>query len=125
MKNRIVSVLAIVLLYACNNNESKDNVIGKYVNTYESEAKHYVVLEADSTFLHYYKKNNEAVKENKGNWKLLITPKKTEIVFRTWKTFGYGDSNDCNGCIRFVKLEKGEMIFDSDLPKEMNFKKEE
>ena len=124
MKDRILSALVVILLFACNN-ESTDNVIGRYVNTYESEAKHYIQLDADSTFLHYYKKNNETAKENKGTWKLLVTPEKTEIVFRTWKTFGYGDSNDCNDCIRFVKFKKGEMIFDSDLPKEMNFKKEE
>jgi len=123
MKDRILSAVIIILLFACND-ENTNNVIGRYVNTYESEAKHYVQLDADSTFLHYYKSKNETPKENKGNWTLLVTPKGTKIAFRTWKTFGYGDSSNCNGCIRFVKLKKGEMIFDSDLPKEMNFKKE-
>lgn len=99
-------------------------MIGIYVNTYESEVKHYVQLDADSAFFHYYKRNNETAKENRGKWKSLVTPEKTEIVFRTWKTFGYGNSSDCNGCIRFIKLKKGEVIFNSDLPKEMNFKKE-
>lgn len=123
MRNEIILAFVVMLLFACNDN-NKDNVIGKYVNVFEPQANHYVELMADSTFLHYYKKSNETVKENKGSWKLLLTPKKTEVVFRTWKTFGYGDSTDCNGCIRFVKINNGEMIFDSDLPNEMNFKKE-
>lgn len=125
MKNRIVLLLVVVILNSCNKSDIKDNVIGKYINKYEPDANHYVELKADSTFLHYYKKNNETAKENEGNWELVTTPKKTEIVFRTWKTFGFGDSTDCNGCIRFVKLIEGEMIFDYDLPHEMNFKKEE
>jgi hypothetical protein len=124
MKTRILSALTVILLFACNN-ENTDNIIGRYVNTHELEAKHYVQLDADSTFFHYYKKGAEPALENKGHWRTSIRPKKTEIIFDTWVDFGYKDEPVCNGCLRAVKLENGELIFNVDLPNEMNFKKEE
>jgi hypothetical protein len=126
MKNGIGLILGFLLLCSCNRNVvNTDNVVGKYINTFESDAMHYVELKADSTFLHYYKKGAEIQQENKGTWQLLKSDKKNEIVFRTWVAFGINKKYDCNGCIRYVKLMGDEMIFNVDLPNEMNFKKEE
>lgn len=126
MRNGIVLTLGIVLLYSCNRNViDTDDVTGKYINTFEPGAIHYVELKADSTFLHYYKKGTEIPQENRGAWQLLKSDKKDEIVFRTWTAFGSNKQYDCNGCIRYVKLREDEMIFNVDLPDEMNFKKEE
>ena len=122
---RIILILGLVLTYSCDKNIINENVIGKYKNTFESNTIHYVELKPDSTFIHYYKRGEEAAKENKGIWQLSVRPKKTEIVFNTWVDFGYIDEPICNGCLRVVKLKESEMIFNVDLPNEMNFKKEE
>jgi hypothetical protein len=126
MRNGIYLILGIVLLYACNrNNIDADNVVGKYINTFEDDAIHYVELKADSTFLHYYKKGEEEQQENIGSWKLLKSDRENEIVFRVWIAFGINRQFDCNGCMRFVKWVENELIFNYDLPNEMNFKKED
>lgn len=121
----LIIVLFGLLMSACNSKYEQKNLTGKYINTFESEAIHYVELKADSTFLHYYKKGNERAQVNKGTWKYIGTDKKAEVVFKTWTTFGVNKQYDCKECLRFVKIKDGELIFNVDLPTEMNFKKEE
>jgi hypothetical protein len=121
MKNMILLMpMATFFLFACSKKNS--TVIGKYVNTFEPDADHYVELKADSTFIHYYKKNNE-VKENKGVWRLSIDPEQTQIIFDTWVDFGYKDLPICDHCLRMVQLKDEELMFNVDLPNEVNFKK--
>lgn len=111
-------------MVCCKGKTDKESVIGKYVNVFEPETIHFVELRPDSTYFHYYKKNNELERINSGKWKLSIRDSKTEIIFRKWITFGYDSfNNSCFECHWAVKLEKGELIFDVDLPDEMNFKK--
>ena len=125
MSSKILIVVLIgLLLSACNSMDEQSNITGKYRNTFEPEATHYVELKTDSTFLHYYKKGNEDAQENKGTWRFIKTDKKEEIMFSTWTTFGINKQYDCNDCLRFVKIKDDELIFNVDLPSEMNFKKE-
>ncbi len=98
--------------------------MGKYINCYEEDAIHYVQINTDSTFVHYYKKGNEQEKINKGSWRLTTKPSKTEVVFDTWTTFGYNDVDACQKCLWAVKFRDGELVFSYDMPKEMNFTKE-
>ncbi|MCS6820171.1 MAG: hypothetical protein NZ522_09495 [Chitinophagales bacterium] len=128
MKNWILILLVGMLLAACKDvkkSEDTTDVTGRYVNTFEPEADHYVDLKADSTYFHYYKKENEPAKINEGKWSLSIRPNKTEVIFREWTTFGYRGPDSCNGCLWAVKLEEGELKFNVDIRDEMNFKKEE
>ena len=118
----------IILFCSCSeghNIASQNNLIGKYTNSFENGVIHFVELKSDSTFYHYYKNGTQDKQVNNGTWTILKTKNKTEIVFKTWVSFGINKQNDCNGCIRFVKLKGGELIFDIDLPDEMNFKKDE
>jgi hypothetical protein len=126
MLNRIIIIIFTGLfLSACNSMNEQIDFTGKYRNTFEPEATHYVELKADSTFFHYYKNGDEPALENKGYWRTSVRPQKTEIIFDTWVDFGYKDEAACNGCLRAVKIENSELIFNVDLPSEMNFKKEE
>lgn len=128
MRTWLIYVLLGCFLFSCDNtatmNKETNNIVGKYVNSYEN-AEHYIVLKKDSTFTHYYKKSQETSKENKGTWSISIDAKKTEIKFDEWIDYGYTDESSCDGCYRFVRLKDGEMVFSSDLPNEMNFKKVE
>jgi len=117
-----------LVLHSCNNppkSDSKSNVtlVGNYVNHYEKDVVHFVNLKNDSTYVHFYQKKGENSKESNGKWKLITNPNKNEILFYDWFDFGYIDEPTCNGCIRFVKIENGELIFSVDLPDELNFKK--
>lgn len=120
MKKLILYIFIFII--SCNNDNINHNAVGKYVNAYDSESIHYVELRSDSTFIHFYKKSN-IISENTGYWKLLKFKNKTEVVFRTWKNFGYEKSIKCNDCVRFVILKNNELIFDYDLLNEMNFRK--
>lgn len=124
----LIIILFSCIIYSCNLKrqervENRYDVIGKYENTFDRDASHYVELKADSTFIHYYKKADEQPKENRGIWSLLITTKKTEVKFDTWIDYGYKDESSCNGCYKYIQLVDGEMIFSYDLPNEMNFVK--
>jgi hypothetical protein len=119
----ILCLIAIIMNACCNNQES--NVAGKYINKFEQNAKHYIELKNDSTYLHYYKKNGELFKENLGSWCLLKSQNKIEIVLDNWTDFGYIDETSCDGCIRVVEFKNCSIIFSYDLPNEMNFYKEE
>ncbi len=125
MRNWIMILLIGMLAAACKKNEQSDDITGRYVNTFEEDANHYVDLKADSSYFHYYKKGNMPAEINEGKWRLSIRPHKTEIVFRKWITFGYKDLDSCSGCLWAVKLENGELVFNIDLPEEMNFQKVE
>ncbi len=114
-------VFVTVYLLACSNND-ETTITGRYINTYEPNAIHYVELKDDSTYMHFYK-NNKTTKASKGNWNLITKAHKTEIMFSDWYSYGYDALDDCNGCTWFVKLKNGELIFNVDLPEEMNFKK--
>lgn len=127
MKNKLLILIVLPILFSCNSNNQKGNtssMIGKYINTFEKDAIHFVELKADSSFIHYYKKGKALHKENKGIWSVIESPKKIEIKFDTWIDYGYTNISTCNGCIRFVKVRDGELIFSYDLPDEMNFIKE-
>ena len=118
----LMMLLASVILSACNNLGKQSNIVGVYVNTFENNVTHYVELKKDSTFLHYYKKYDEKVaKENRGIWKLSITPEKTEIIFDPWFDFGHINNPSCNGCLSAVELKDGMLIFNYDIPDEVNF----
>lgn len=112
-----------LLLATCKDVKKPEDITGRYVNTYEPEADHYVDLKSDSTYFHYYKKENQPAKINEGKWRLSVRSHKTEVVFREWVTFGYKGPDSCNGCLWAVKLEDEELIFNVDIPEEMNFKK--
>jgi hypothetical protein len=118
----------IILFGSCSNGHDKtaqNNLIGKYTNSFEKGVIHFVELKPDSTFSHYYKNGTLEKQENNGTWTISKTKHKTEVVFRTWVSFGINRQYDCNRCIRFVKLKDNELIFNIDLPDEMNFKKTE
>jgi hypothetical protein len=124
MRHLTVLTIVTIILLSCNRDSpSNTNIVGKYVNTFERDAIHYIVIRPDSTFLHYYKKG-ELMQENSGVWDISVAQNDTEIVFKTWKSFGYAKRSDCETCIRFVRLVKGSLIFNVDVPSEMNFQKE-
>lgn len=114
----------IVFLSSCKGHKDlSQNVIGKYVNAFEHNAVHFVELYDDSSFLHYYKKNDSQF-ENRGHWKFRNDNGNPEISFTYWKSFGENKDQACvNGCLAFVKMKNSELIFDGDLPDERNFKK--
>lgn len=126
MRNKLITLYLLSVLTSCNNiRESNTNkLLGKYINTFEQDAIHYVELKSDSTFVHYYKKGHTPNKVNKGIWSQIGAPPKNEIKFDTWIDYGYKNEPSCNGCLRFVKVVNGVMIFNFDLPNEMNFTKE-
>ncbi|MGN6568379.1 MAG: hypothetical protein ACTHJ0_10525 [Flavipsychrobacter sp.] len=101
----------------------KDNIVGKYINDYEKGAVHYVELYPDSTFLHYYKSSSGEFK-NKGKWTAWTDENTTKISLNEWKSFGEFKEDDCvNGCLRQVTLKNEKLVFNIDLPDEMNFRK--
>ena len=55
----IVFMLIFSFMFLACSESSRDELPGKYVNTYEKDAEHYVILKPDSTFFHYYKKKTE------------------------------------------------------------------
>ncbi|MGH2667489.1 hypothetical protein [Flavobacterium sp.] len=113
-------------IFSCNtSNRKNESLLGKYFNNYENNVSHYVELKKDNTYLHYYEDKNHTVKRNIGVWKSIKRGDEIEIMFSSWIDYGYINQPVCNGCTNFVKLENGELIFNQDLSKEVNFVKKE
>lgn len=119
MRN-LMFFLAVIFLIACKQAKKDRDIIGRYINTYEIDAVHYVDLRADNTFLHYYKKMHNEAKVNEGKWEQASD---SEIAFREWVTFGFTGPDACFKCLWIVKVSNGELVFNSDIREEMNFKK--
>lgn len=124
MKQLKIFLIIFIFLYSCRS-EKKDvtGVIGKYINSYEADASHYVELKSDSSFFHFYKKGSDTERINEGKWSSKEKNGFIEITFNTWTTFGYDNGEGCPHCLWSVKLKNDELIFNIDLPIEMNFKK--
>lgn len=118
-----ITLLSIILfLFKCKRNNCQQyEIIGKYYNNYEKNVDHYVELKIDSTFVHYYNDKKNNVRKNIGTWKLSSRKDRIEIIFNSWREYGYENNPKCDGCIFFVRLEDGKLIFDEDLDKELNF----
>lgn len=118
---RIYTFLLLLILVSCQNRE---NIEGKYINSYSKNIEHYLILNKDNTFIHYFKDKNKKELINKGLW-FKTNSKELEIKLTPW--IDYGDyiyeKLKCNKCIRFVKLRNNELIFSYDLADEMNFVK--
>jgi hypothetical protein len=91
-----INVSLIILICCSCNLERNRNIIGRYNNEYENAAIHYVALKKDSTFFHYYKKNNDSPLVNTGKWR--FDPDKNEIQFENWIQFGFKTGDSCSGC---------------------------
>lgn len=124
MKNTILIICLICFLQGCNSGKNNNNIFGKYFNYYEEDAIHYVVLKKDSTFFHSYIKKGGVLRINKGVFKIKKKNQEVEILFDTWNNFGYKKLPVCNNCLFYAKIKDGELIFNTDLPKEANFIKE-
>lgn len=123
MKHLLFALSITILFAQCSSTMKKDNIVGKYINDYEKGATQYVELFPDSTFLHYYKGNfGELI--NKGKWTVWVDENVTKISFNEWKSFGEFKEDDCvKGCLRQVILKNEKLIFNVDLPDEMDFRK--
>lgn len=119
--------MSLLVIFSCNNEEyMKNGLVGKYYNNFEENVTHYVQLNDDNTYLHYYKNPQENIeRENKGEWKFIESDKKNEIMFSDWISFGIYEKEGCSGCLWSVKLKKGELFFSLDLREEMNFYKKD
>jgi len=123
-KLSILSILIVIL--SCGEMEKKD-VYGKYYNTFEEGVNHYVALNEDNLFVHYYHKKGEEEKYNKGKWTLRTEENGVvKVSFKAWESFGiYAKEYGCSNCLWTVKLKDGELGFNYDLPREMNFYKKD
>ncbi|GEM_PF-2298620 len=124
MKNLLKLLLILSCIYSCST--KKEEITGKYFNNYEKDKIHFVELKHDSTYIHYYAdRDNQNSEKNIGIWKSIKKGNEMEIMLRSWVDYGYKNDPPCNNCTFFVKLKDGELIFNQDLPYEMNFSKPE
>ena len=115
-------VLCAVLTIHCSS-LTENTPVGRYVNEYEKDAKHYIELLDDHTFIYHYEKDT-IVESLKANWELLKEKDGYRIFFSTWKSYGPFHSEGCSNCAWSVAMEEGELFFSYLMRKEMNFTKE-
>lgn len=129
----IVFMLIFSFMFLACSESSRDELPGKYVNTYEKDAEHYVILKPDSTFFHYYKKKGQEAHVNEGTYKRIS--KRFAINIIGWDELGecvyYSTENNTGD--RHLAMEiyfdtwDQELEFDLNYPdassKEVNFKK--
>lgn len=116
----LLALSTMVFLFGC---EEKKTIFGRYSNTFDTLAIHYVDLKGDSSFYHFYQKDSiELVNTGRWSW-----GQKNKVWFHKWKPFGVIEDESCkDGCIRGVELKnENELVFSYDMPKEMNFYKQE
>lgn len=114
---RVLVILSSILVFiACGERKS---IFGRYSNTFDTLAIHYVDLRGDSTFYHFYKRDSTELM-NSGQWSW---GKKNKVWFNEWRHFGGIEDESCEGgCIRGVEFRnENELVFSYDLPNEMNF----
>lgn len=121
---RVVIIFFLMgIIMSCSSKQclSKKQIIGKYVNTSELAAIHYVELYSNGDYYHVYERG-EVKLENKGKW--ITSQKNCEVLFSSWKSYGEFAEESCkNGCSWSVPLKDYILHFSPDLP-EMNFSKE-
>lgn len=129
----IVFMLIFSFMFLACSESSRDELPGKYVNTYEKDAEHYVILKTDSTFFHYYKKNGQEAHVNEGTYKRIS--KGFAIFIDGWDELGecVYYSTEKNTGTRNIMMKiyfdtwDQELEFDLIYPdassKEVNFKK--
>ncbi len=129
----IVFVLIFSFAYFACSKSSRVELTGKYVNTYEKDAEHYVILKSEGTFFHYYKKKGMEAHVNEGTYRRIS--KGFDIYIKGWDELGecvyYSTKNNTGS--RGVGMEitfdtwDQELEFDLNYPdassKEVNFKK--
>lgn len=124
-KGILLFTVFCAIMFSCENN-SGENIEGKYYNEFEKNVVHYVELKQDGSFIHFYtnKENGEEL-EHKGTWSKRVTKKdKIKVSFKNWEDFGpYADKEKI--LIRSVELDDDELVFSYDLRKEMNFYKKD
>ena len=119
-------LIIIIIFLSCTNNRrlEQNEIFGKYINSFEKKAEHYVVLNSDSTYLHYYK-SDTAEFVSTGKWSSYRnTNGGVRIAFLKWSTYGYKNSSSCAKCYWAVDIKNGELYFSYDSPNEMNFRKD-
>lgn len=67
---KLISAIMPYLICSACSRPSNEDLFGKYVNTYEKDAEHYVILKSDSSFFHYYKKNGMDAYINEGTYQI-------------------------------------------------------
>lgn len=128
---KFIFLLVSFLIYSACSQHSKDDVFGKYVNTYEKDAEHYVVLNPDSTFFHYYKKEGKEAYINEGSFELRAG----SLLINGWDELGkcvyynternIGDKN----ILMEITIDYSDKELEFDFvypdasPKEVNFRK--
>jgi hypothetical protein len=67
-------LLITALFGACNSDPcgNTGTPVGKYISNDHSGKELYLLINKDSTFLHYYKDINDKVKSYEGKWKISI-----------------------------------------------------
>jgi hypothetical protein len=123
MKKISYILITLFFLLSCNlGSKNYQKIKGKYINTFEPGASHYVIL-YDSLFIHYYDGKFGHFKQN-GKLIKKIDNNGVEITFNYWLNFGQMKNNTCqNGCLKGVKLVDNELIFDNDERDKYNFVK--
>lgn len=131
-KLKILTVIGVCIFYGCTNHSenfevvqpSKEILVGKYVNKYETAAEHYVVLKPDSSYFHYYKLDTVERKQS-GKWNLSkLSNGGSALTFYDWISFGPQTGISCNGCAFVTDLAGKEIVFSQDLAEKVNFYKE-
>ena len=118
-------IIIIAFAYSCGESIKQKEMVGKYINTFETGVEHYIILNNDSTYLHYYKSPTLDL-TNTGKWSINKDANgKINIAFIDWATYGYKNDFACEKCYWSVELRDNELIFSYDTPNEMNFKKAE
>lgn len=111
------------LLNFCDNNK-QDSIIGKYENFSEKNAIHYIKLNSDSTYIHFYK-NELNEKSDTANWRFNLEKDGDKtVIFYNWNSYGIKTELSCENCVYVTTLKGNEIVFSEDLPVEMNFIKE-
>src|SRR5688572_28123689 len=118
-KENLILILGL-LVCACTTKKSNE-ILGKYVNEFDKESIHYVILKPDSTYLHYYKKNDQEQK-NTGKWRFeLLSNSRNVIIFHDWVSYGIKTEISCDGCMYGTDLADNEIVFSEDLAEKVNF----
>ena len=121
MKAVLIYIVLFFSTISCNPSNTREEVIGRYINKYEPNAQHYIDVNEDGTFIHVYN-SGENEKINKGTW--LLDSSGHEVSFTTWTSFGkHNDPRCLDGCYSSVQLHYGELRFSYDEP-DLNFTRE-
>ena len=92
MKIFSYTILSTLIFISCNSSNEKSNLFGRY-KTKHNKGEEYIELKSDSTYLHYFKRNTNEIRDS-GKWRFELRKNESDhLILEDWKSYAdFGDS---------------------------------